>query len=272
MTQATDWSGVAGAWNERADYTECPVSATTDALFAKLAVHPGDRVIELAAGPGTLAPTWSRLVGPEGAVVVSDVAPGMVEAARRRAEGLAHVEVALVAVSAIDRPAAEFDGVAGRMGLMFAPDPAVGLAEMRRVLRPGGRVAVTTWGGIQHNPWMTCVGMAAMANGVVSGPPPIGPGGIFSLGDPNALESLAKEAGLVDVEVEEFATSFHADSVDAHVARVSSLAGPLATAFAKATEEQLAAVRRTAADLAAPYTTEAGLDLPGRAILLTARA
>lgn len=72
------------------------------------------------------------------------------------------------------------------MGLMFTPQPAVALAEIRRVLRVGGRFAALTWAGIEHNPWMTCVGMAAMMNGVVAGGPPVGPGGIFSLGDPPA--------------------------------------------------------------------------------------
>src|SRR5688572_6281261 len=112
MTQAADWNGVAAAWDERADYVECPVSAATDALFARLDVHAGDRVLELAAGPGSLAPTWSRLVGPEGAVVVSDVAPAMVDAARTRAEGLGNVELALLDLSATALPDASFDVVA----------------------------------------------------------------------------------------------------------------------------------------------------------------
>jgi SAM-dependent methyltransferase len=158
------------------------------------------------------------------------------------------------------------------MGLMFAPDPARSLAEMHRVLCPGGRLGVLTWAAIEHNPWMTCIGMAAMANGLVAGGPPVGPGGIFSLGDRTGLETLAKDAGFVDVAVDEIPTTFRAENVDAHVERVSSLAGPLAAAFKTATPEQLAAVRRTAADLAASYTSANGVALPGRALLLTARA
>jgi hypothetical protein len=63
---------------------------------------------------------------------------------------------------------------------------------------------------------------------------------------------------------------FRAESIDAHIQRVSSLAGPLAEAFATAGGERLAAVRRTAAQLAADYTTGDGVALPGRAILVTA--
>ncbi len=169
--------------------------------------------------------------------------------------------------AAIAQPDGSFDVVACRMGLMFTPDPAVAVAEIFRVLRPGGRLGALTWGGIEHNPWMTCVGMAAMANGLTSGGPPVGAGGIFSLGDPAELEAVAKAAGFVDVAVEEFALTFRADTVDAHVERISSLAGPLATQLQAASPDQLAALRRTAA----PYVTEDGLAIPGRALLLFGR-
>jgi SAM-dependent methyltransferase len=195
----------------------------------------------------------------------------MVDTARRRSAGLANVEVTVLDLSAIDQPASAFDVVACRMGLMFAPDPAVALAEVHRVLASGGRFGALTWAGPEHNPWMTCVGMAAMMNGLVAGGPPIGPGGIFSLGDPTELAALVERAGFVDVRVEEIPTTFVAESVDAHVARVSSLAGPMAAAFAAASSEQLAAVRKTAAQLAADYLTDDGLALPGRALLVTGR-
>ena len=137
------------------------------------------------------------------------------------------------------------------------------------MLAPGGRFGALTWGAVEHNPWMTCVGMAAMINGLVSGGPPVGPGGIFSLGDPTVLEALAKSAGLADVAVSEFPATFHAENIDAHLERVSSLAGPLASAFAPASAEQLAAVRRTAAQLAADYVTNDDVALPGLALLVT---
>ena len=95
-------------------------------------------MLELAAGPGSLGTAWSELVGPTGSVVLSDIAPGMVEVARRRNAHLANVEVALVDASAIDRPDDAFDVVASRMGLMFTPDPAIAFSEIHRVLVPVG--------------------------------------------------------------------------------------------------------------------------------------
>lgn len=268
-TPAEEWSAVADAWDGNADYVEEHSIAATDALVKAAAVRHGDALLELAAGPGTLATRWSQLVGTSGRVVLSDIAPRMVEAARQRNSALENVEFEVLDASSIDQPDASFDVVVCRMGLMFTLEPAVAFGEIRRVLRDGGRFAALTWGGLDHNPWMTCVGMAAMMNGLVAGGPPIGPGGIFSLGDPERLACLANDAGFAEVIVEEIPTTFHAETLEAHIARVSSLAGPLAAAFATATPEQLEAVRQTAAQLVAGHMTEQGLTLPGRALLVS---
>ena len=268
---AEHWSAVADAWDHNTEYIDSHSVAATEALVDAVGVRPGDRLLELAAGPGTLGARWSELVGPTGCVVISDVAPGMVETARRRNAGLGNVDVEVLDASSIDCPDGSFDVVVSRMGLMFTPDPAVAFGETHRVLAAGGRFGGLTWAGIEHNPWMTCVGMAAMMNGLVAGAPPVGPGGIFSLGDPVLLAALARDAAFVDVVVEEIPITFHADSIDTHIERVSSLAGPLAAAFAAATPEQLAAVRETASQLAGDHITEGGVTLPGRAILVTGR-
>lgn len=274
LTESEAWSAVAQAWDAHVDDVDAHSRSATAALLDRLAVQPGERVLELAAGPGSLAATWSRLVGPSGRVVVSDLAPGMVEAAARRveAQGLGNVEVRVLDASAVDEPDASFDVVACRMGLMFTPDPAAALAEMRRVLAPGGRLGVMTWAGLEHNPWMTCLGMAVMANGVPGVPPPTAPGGVFSLADPAALAGLVEAAGFSDTTVATADVVFEAPSAEAHVEQVASLAGPLAAVLRAAPPDTQAAVRRTAAELAAPYVTASGVAIPGRALLVTARA
>lgn len=271
-TTAADWNAVATAWDSSSDYVDRHSLAATEALAEAADIRPGDRVLELAAGPGTLGERWSESVGPSGRVVLSDIALDMLDVARRRNARHGNVEVAHLDASHIAQPDESFDVVVCRMGLMFTPDPAVALAEIHRVLRPGGRFAALTWAGIEHNPWMTCVGMAAMINGLVPAEPPVGPGAIFSLGDPARLAALAEDAAFAEVVVEEVATSFRAESIDAHVEHVSALAGPLAAAFAAATPAQLRAVRDTAAQLAAAYISDDGVTLPGRALLVAGRA
>lgn len=271
LSAAEAWSAVAPAWDDQVDYVESHSMAATDALIEALEVRAGDRVLELACGPGTLGATWSELTGPGGAVVLSDLAPGMVELARRRNAHLDNVAVVVLDAASIDRSAGTFDVVACRMGLMFTTNPEAALQRVRDVLASGGRFGALTWAGPEHNPWMTCVGMAAMMNGLVAGGPPVEPGGVFSLGDPTELARLAKGVGFADVVVSEVPVVFRAEGIEAHLERVSSLAGPLAAAFAAANSEQLAAVRRTAGQLASDYTSSEGLTLPGRALLISAR-
>src|SRR6478736_5616281 len=68
MDPAQAWSAVAEAWDANADYVDDHSVAATATLVDRVAPQPGDRVLELAAGPGSLGATWSQLVGPTGAV------------------------------------------------------------------------------------------------------------------------------------------------------------------------------------------------------------
>src|SRR5438132_1514354 len=101
-TPADHWSAVADAWERNAEYIDSHSVAATEALVEAVGVRAGDRLLELAAGPGTLGARWSELVGPTGRVVISDIAPGMVDAARRRNAGLVNVEAEVLDASCID--------------------------------------------------------------------------------------------------------------------------------------------------------------------------
>ena len=275
MADSTDpsaaWSAVALAWDAHVDEVDEHSTESIAALVDRVDVRSGERVLELAAGPGSLGPTWARLVGSAGSVLLSDLAPGMVAVAQRRTASMPNVDTAVLDASAIDQPDAAFDVVVCRMGLMFAPDPLVALGEIHRVLRPGGRMGLLVWGALGDNPWLTCVGMAAMMNGLVTTGPPIGPGEIFSLGAPGELEALAVEAGFVDVTPDVLDVMFSAESIELHVDRVSALAGPLTAVLQAASPDQRAALRQTAAEIAGPYFTGSGVAIPGRALLVAGR-
>jgi SAM-dependent methyltransferase len=273
MTTTFDWTSVAPAWDAHREHVERSSAPVAEALVAALGVTPGQRVLELAAGTGELAARLAGLIGPEGSVLATDGAAGMVALCEATLQGLPQASAARADAADTGLPAAAFDAVACCMGLMFVPEPVRALQECRRVLVPGGRVAAAVWAGPQHNPWLACLGMAAMVHGLVAGGPPTGPGGLFSLADPDVLRQAALTAGLQDVRVDEVAVRFRFVSADEHVAVVSSLAGPLSEALAAASGDQRAAVRTTAAELAAPHRAADGsMDLPGLALVLSARA
>ncbi len=124
-------------------------------------LQPGQRVLELAAGLGETGMLAAELVAPLGGVVVSDQAEAMLEGARARALelGLSNVEFQVLNAEWIDLPVASVDAVLCRWGYMLMADPAAALAETRRVLRPGGRVALAVWDALAAQP----VGAAARA-------------------------------------------------------------------------------------------------------------
>ncbi|MCU1599886.1 MAG: Methyltransferase type 11 [Frankiales bacterium] len=270
MTTASEWTSVARGWDSHRDQVEQMKAPLTAELLAGLALRPGEQVLELGAGTGELALLLADAVSPGGRVMATDVAPGMVELARRTTADRPAIDVREVDATSTGLESASFDAVVFRMGLMFVPEPAEALRECRRVLRPGGRAAMAVWSGPGQNMWLTAVGMSAMMQGLVQGGPPTGPGGIFSLGEPEQLEKAARDAGFADLEVRRIAISARYASADEHYDSVEQLAGPLHLALVSATPEQRAAVKASAASLIEQYATASGYQLPGEALLLLA--
>lgn len=265
------WAGVAPSWEEHADYVDARGAVVTDKMLELAAPQPGERVLELACGPGGLGLAAAALVAP-GEVVLSDVVAEMtaVASARAAAIGLDNVTTLELDLERIDQPDSSYDLVLCREGLMFAPDPARATREIARVLRPGGRIAIAVWGPRERNPWLGVVLDSVSAQLGRPVPPP-GVPGPFSLDDADELAGLLDDAGLTDVAVGELPVPMQIGSFDEWWARTSALAGPLATMLSSLPEEAALALRARAREAVRPYETPAGLQFPGVTLLATAR-
>lgn len=267
------WSSVAPAWEARARETDARGAALAALMIDRCALRPGDRVLELACGAGGLGLLAAERAGPGGEVVVTDLVPEMaaIAAVRAAERGLGNVVVRERDVERIDEPDACFDVVLCGEGLMLVPDPARGLREVHRVLRPGGRAAVAVWGPRADNPWLGAVFDAVTA--VTGAPvPPPGIPGPFSLDDPDRLACLMRDARLADVRVEEVPVPLRAGSVRDWWERASALAGPLARRLALLPRDVRDAARARARAAAADHIAPDGsLEIPGVALLASAR-
>jgi len=264
------WSAVAPYWAEYAAYTDARHAPEDAAMLAATAPAPGERVLELAGGAGGLGLAAADLVAPDGQVVLSDVSVEMTRIAEERAGGRSGVQVRPLDLEQIAEDDASYDVVLCRHGLQFAVDPAAAAGEIARVLRPGGRVAVSVWGPPSANPWLALV-MDAVRTHLNRQVPPPGLPGPFSLPDAGRLGGLLAAAGLVDVAVSEVSVPMEADGFDGWWVRTSGLAGPLSAILNGTGEQDATAIRELARASIADYATPHGYHLPGLALVATAR-
>jgi SAM-dependent methyltransferase len=263
------WAAVAPGWAEHAGYIDARTADITERLLELASPAPGDRVLELACGPGGPGIAAARRVDGIG-VVLSDVAAPMVAAAARRAEALTNVSARVLDLEEIDEPDESFDVLLCREGLMFAVDPDGAGRELHRIARPGGRVAVSVWGPREHNPWLGII-LDAMSTQLGEPVPPSGVPGPFSLADDGRLASLLSAAGFMDVAVEEQPVPLRAASFGEWWVRTSTLAGPLAKRLAGMPADASATLKATLREAVAPYASADGLVLPGLALVGSAR-
>jgi ubiquinone/menaquinone biosynthesis C-methylase UbiE len=268
------WAGVADRWGEHADYIDARGAELTARLLDLAAPQPGEHVLELACGTGGVGIAAAGRVGPDGEVVLSDVAAEMtaIAAARAAARGLENVRARPLDLERIDEPDGAYDVVLCREGLMFAVDPVGAARELRRVLRPGGRAAVAVWGPRERNPWLALVFDAVTA--VTGAPvPPPGVPGPFSLDDADRLAAVLRDGGLEAVTVEELAVPLRAGSFDEWFARTSAIAGPLAARLAALPDAAREALRARLQEATAPYATpDGGLEIPGVSLVASGHA
>jgi ubiquinone/menaquinone biosynthesis C-methylase UbiE len=266
------WDGVAPGWGENAAFVDARAAAMTETILDLAGLEPGMRVLELAAGAGGGGLAASARVGAGGEVVISDISPRMAAIAAARAEELRvrNVSTRVLDLEQIEEPDESFDAVICREGVMLVPDPAQAVAEIARVLRPGGRVSLSVWGPRAENPWLGVVFDVVSAQLGVPMPPP-GLPGPFALDNRDRLAGLLEAPTLTAVEIREVSTPYLASSADEWWTRTVALAGPLAQRLATLPAPAVEALSARAKEAVRPYETVAGLSIPGLALVAAAQ-
>jgi SAM-dependent methyltransferase len=174
-------------------------------LLDKLNPEGGQAVLDVACGPGTVSRLAAQRVGPKGRVTGCDLSPAMLDLARSKAsiDESAPLDYLQCSADALGVPDDSIDLVTCQQGLQFFPDRTLALAEMQRVLRPGGRLGISVWCAIED-----CPPFLALANALeeVLGTEVADTykGGPWGFGDSTALARLANDGGFTDVEVNRY--------------------------------------------------------------------
>jgi len=200
-----DWS--AGTY----ETTAAELAPVAEALVERAGIRAGDDVVDVACGTGNAAllaaARGARVVGVDGAARLLDVARE-----RAAAQGV-EVDWREGDLEALPVGDAAADVVLSVFGVIFAGDPAAGLREVARILRPGGRAFVTAW--VPAGP---IDAMLAAVGRIMARVAPGPPGPRFAWFDPEALTPVARDAGLAPVATQRAELAIRAESPEAYVA------------------------------------------------------
>lgn len=234
-------------------------------LLALAALQPGERVLDVACGTGLVSYAAAQAVGPAGRVCGIDLSGEMVRAAQRKAIDQPGLPVGFERMDAesLAWPDASFDVVLCALGLMYMPEPERALREMRRVLRPGGRLVVAVWGERKRCGWAALFPIvdAEVASEVC----PL----FFQLGQEGAAARWCAAAQLRPTAQRRLQTTLdHPDDEDACAAAFA--AGPVALAWSRFDAPTRARVQARYVEAIAPWRAGGGYRIPAEFVLVGA--
>lgn len=196
-----EWRDSARFWEKHAQTIRLMFAPVTRALIADARIKPGHKVLDVAGGPGEPSLTIAELVGPSGMVTCTDAIPAMVAAAENEGQrrGLTNVEFRQCTADSLPFNDNQFDAAVSRLGVMFFPDPIVGLREMLRVTKRGGVLSLVVWDKSDLNPFSYIV-TNVMTQYFKSPPATLGASDAFRFAEPGTLAAALREAGADSVE------------------------------------------------------------------------
>jgi len=270
------WNEVAGPrWVQRAEVQEARNIEVAELVLREAQARPGEQVLDVGCGPGDTAIPLAAAVGPSGHVTGVDISEPMLGLLRQRIaeRGIANLTPLLADAQTHAFPLASFDLITSRFGVMFFADPFAAFRNLCAASRPGGRLCMAVWSGIEENlHWKIPFEIAVRLVGPPKPPPPHAPGPM-AFRDPDYLRRILTEAGFADVAIEPRAFNVIGRSV-AQEAEIAGMLGPSGRLLDEkgADDATRQMVVKEAEVALVPYAGPNGeLRLPGTVLLAKAR-
>lgn len=269
-------------WNERigprwvglSDEMDTHLEGVAGLVLARAAAAPGEAVLEIGSGTGSMAVRLAEAVKPGGHVLGLDISRPMLEAAeaRVRRSGISNVTFRLADAQVDALPSAAFDLAFSRFGVMFFEDPAAAFANIRSAVKPTGRLAFICWGPLKRNPhWVIPWGIATRHLGRPDPRPPHAPGPM-AFDDPDYVRDILTRGGWRDIQIDE-ATPVVMNEVPERAVYYAVTIGPAGTLIGERTPDPatLDAIRTEIASEFGRYVRDGRVEIPAQVYVVAAR-
>jgi SAM-dependent methyltransferase len=273
--QIAYWNGPGGQrWASRQQAQDILLAPVAEILIDRARPQPGERIIDVGCGNGFTSIAFAHKVGRSGHVLGVDVSGPMLEQARQATPKDAPIEFVLADATIYPFVPESTDLLTSRFGVMFFADPATSFANMRKALRPSGRLTFACWREPRENPWMMTALQAVYQH--VPKLPQQGPEdpGPFAFASEARVKRVLSEAGFAGIAMEPCALSLDiaiGQGLDAAVKSALDI-GPASRALEGQPPDVRAAAAQSVRDILAPLVKGDTVPLGASIWIVTARA
>ena len=265
------WDAAAAGWDRHGSEIRDWLRMPTDAMLEMAGIREGHTVLDVAAGAGDQTLDIAARVGPQGAVVATDISAGILAYALGNAIRTGHHNVRIHEADAEDLklPDATIDAAVCRLGLMFLPDPLAGISQIHRVLKPGAHFCSIVFAGPDMNPCLRILISTALRHAGLPPRDPFQPGGLVSLGKPGLMDDLFQRAGFRAVATTRMEAPFRLPTTEHYLAFIRESAGPILQILAPLDDAARTAAWADIAGQLDVYQTNSGWIGPNALLLTT---
>lgn len=229
--QKASWNKFSPGWKKWDALTMDFLKPMGDEIIRSITPKGEDVVLDIAGGTGEPGLTIATLLK-GGKVIITDLSEKMLEIARENAlrRGVKNIEALACDVSELPFGDNTFDAISCRFGFMFFPDVLLAAKEMARVLKPGGRIAVSVWNARERNLWATAIMETIKKNMELPAPPPGAPG-MFRCAEGGFISDLFLRAGLKNISVKEVNGKLDSKTTDVYWEMMTEVGAPIVAAL-----------------------------------------
>lgn len=244
MQQKESWNRFSAGWKKWDTLVMDFLKPMGDEIIRLLDPRKNDIVLDIAAGTGEPGLTIASMLD-DGKVVITDLAEDMLTIAQENADkrGITNIETRACDVCELPFADNTFDAVSCRFGFMFFPDMSLAAKEMFRVLKPGGKIAVSVWNIPEKNFWVTAIMGTINKNMDLPAPPPGAPG-MFRCAKDGLISDLFMQTGFKNISQTEVPGKLNCKTADAYWEMQTEVGAPIVAALSKADNEMKEKIKK----------------------------